>query len=120
MIDLRILRDDPERVRASQRARGADPAAVDRLLSADANRRSVVAAGDSLRAEQKSFGRTIGRAAAAGYGIYRSHVAHMDVAASQYSFNDHAALRLAGRIKAALDPDGILSPGKQGIWPSSQ
>ena len=65
MIDLRILRDDPERVRASQRARGADPAAVERLLSADANRRSAVAAGDSLRAEQKAFGRTIGAAAPA-------------------------------------------------------
>ena len=62
MIDLRILRDDPELVRASQRARGADPQAVDRLLGLDADRRSAVAAGDSLRAEQKTFGRTIGKA----------------------------------------------------------
>ena len=65
MIDLRILRDDPELVRASQRARGEDPRAVDRLLTADVNRRSAVAAGDSLRAEQKAFGRTIGKAAPA-------------------------------------------------------
>ncbi len=65
MIDLRILRDDPELVRASQRARGEDPRAVDRLLTADVNRRSAVAAGDSLRAEQKAFGRTIGQAAPA-------------------------------------------------------
>lgn len=62
MIDLRILRDDPELVRASQRARGADPADVDRLLTADVNRRSAVSAGDSLRAEQKAFGRTVGTA----------------------------------------------------------
>ncbi|MHC5794809.1 FAD-binding oxidoreductase [Lacisediminihabitans sp. FW035] len=54
-----------------------------------------------------------------GFGLYRAHVAHMDVAAEQYSFNDHAALRLARRIKTALDPDGILSPGKQGIWPAA-
>jgi 4-cresol dehydrogenase (hydroxylating) len=56
-------------------------------------------------------------AAAAGFGIYRSHVAHMDVAAGQYSFNHNAALRVANRLKSALDPWGILSPGKQGIWP---
>ena len=62
MIDLRILRDDPDLVRASQEARGADPGAVDRLLAADVERRSAVAAGDSLRAEQKTFGRTIGKA----------------------------------------------------------
>ena len=63
MIDLRILRDDPELVRDSQRARGADPRTVDRLLAADVARRSAVATGDSLRAEQKAFGRTIGKAA---------------------------------------------------------
>ena len=62
MIDLRILRDDPDLVRASQLARGADPSAVDRLLDADVRRRSAVAEGDTLRAEQKAFGRTIGRA----------------------------------------------------------
>lgn len=63
MIDLRIVRDDPDRARASQLARGEDPGAVDRLLAADAARRSAVATADSLRAEQKAFGRTIGQAA---------------------------------------------------------
>ncbi len=62
MIDLRLLRDDPDRVRASQRARGADPALVDRLLSADVARRSAVSTGDTLRAEQKTLGRSIGKA----------------------------------------------------------
>jgi seryl-tRNA synthetase len=62
VIDLRLLRDDPEAVRASQRARGDDLAAVDRLLSADAERRAAVASGDSLRAEQKELGRAVGKA----------------------------------------------------------
>ena len=62
MIDLRIVRDDPDRVRASQHARGEDSGAVDRLLAADADRRAAVARADSLRAEQKSYGRTIGQA----------------------------------------------------------
>lgn len=64
MIDLRFLREDPDAVRASQRARGDDPAAVDRLLAADAARRAAVSAGDGLRAEQKELGRAIGKASA--------------------------------------------------------
>jgi hypothetical protein len=36
-----------------------------------------------------------------------------------YSFNDHALLRLQETMKDALDPQGILSPGKSGIWPKS-
>ena len=53
MIDLKLLRDDPERVRASQRARGDDPALVDALLAADEGRRAAVTRADNLRAAQK-------------------------------------------------------------------
>jgi len=62
VIDLRIVRDDPDTVRASQRARGADPAAVDRLLDADIARRAAVSTGDALRARQKELGRSVGQA----------------------------------------------------------
>src|SRR5512139_1435890 len=63
MIDLRVLRTDPERVRASQRARGEDPALVDALLSADEARRAAVARFDALRNEQKLLGKQIPKAA---------------------------------------------------------
>ena len=39
----------------------------------------------------------------------------MDLVADQYGWGDHAARRLQQRIKDAVDPGGILSPGKQGI-----
>jgi 4-cresol dehydrogenase (hydroxylating) len=52
-----------------------------------------------------------------GYGDYRAHISHMDQAAAMYTYNNHALLRLNERVKDALDPNGILAPGKQGIWP---
>lgn len=63
MIDLRDLRENPERYRDSQRARGADVALVDRIIEADESRRSALAAFESLRAEQKTVSRAIGQAA---------------------------------------------------------
>ncbi|KAK3689084.1 FAD binding domain-containing protein [Podospora appendiculata] len=65
------------------------------------------------------------KARAAGYGEYRAHIDHMDLVADQYDFGaaDEGAggvpalMRMNQRIKDELDPNGILSPGKQGIWP---
>ncbi|HEV8563201.1 MAG TPA: serine--tRNA ligase [Actinophytocola sp.] len=62
MIDLRTLRENPDAVRASQRARGEDEGLVDALLSADERRRAAIARADALRAEQKQFGKQVGRA----------------------------------------------------------
>ena len=47
-------------------------------------------------------------AAKQGYGEYRAHLDFMDLAAEQYSFNDHAYRRFCETIKDALDPNGIL------------
>ena len=65
MIDLRVLREDPDRARASQRARGEDPALVDQVLAADELRRSSAVRFDELRSEQKSHGKRVAQASGA-------------------------------------------------------
>lgn len=63
MIDLKFLRENPDVARASQQARGEDPALVDQLLAADEKRRASIQKADELRSEQKAFGKKIGQAA---------------------------------------------------------
>ena len=62
MIDLRDLRENPERYRDSQRARGADVGLIDRIIEADESRRSRLQDFESLRAEQKTVSASVGRA----------------------------------------------------------
>jgi len=62
VIDLKLLREEPDRVRASQRARGEDPSRVDALLAADTARRSAISTADTLRADQKAASKLVGKA----------------------------------------------------------
>lgn len=62
MIDVRILRDDPDRIRAAQKRRGESPEVVDALVGADERRRSSIGEFESLRSEQKQIGKQIAQA----------------------------------------------------------
>ena len=62
MIDPRLLRDHPDRVRAGQAKRGLSTEVVDAALSADERRRSSIADFERLRAEQKQLGKLIPQA----------------------------------------------------------
>ncbi|NYD43831.1 serine--tRNA ligase [Nocardioides panaciterrulae] len=62
MIDPRLLRDDPDRVRAAQAKRGLSADVVDRALAADSARRAAIGEFEAKRAEQKQLGKLIPRA----------------------------------------------------------
>jgi seryl-tRNA synthetase len=62
MIDPRILREEPDRVRAAQAKRGLSGDAVDRALAADGARRRAIADFEAKRAEQKRLGKLIPQA----------------------------------------------------------
>ncbi|GIE87217.1 serine--tRNA ligase [Actinoplanes regularis] len=62
MIDLRLLREDPELIRASQRLRGESTQPVDDLLRADEERRAATQRFETVRAEQRSIGKEVAKA----------------------------------------------------------
>jgi 4-cresol dehydrogenase (hydroxylating) flavoprotein subunit len=70
-------------------------------------------------AAQNLFRTIVADAAREGYGEYRTHLSFMQLVADTFDFNDHALLRLNEKVKDALDPNGVLAPGKNGIWPRS-
>lgn len=73
---------------------------------------------DTRQKARELFQVMVREAAAAGYGEYRTHISFMDQIASTYSWNNNALSKLNQVLKDALDPNGVLAPGKQGIWPS--
>ncbi|HXU97173.1 MAG TPA: serine--tRNA ligase [Jiangellaceae bacterium] len=116
MLDLRVIRDDPDRVRASQRARGEPPEFVDQLLSADRTRRESLAEFERLRAEQKALSRQIPSAQGDEKQALLDKARHLGSAVkaaeaaadgAQQIF-DHTALQLANVVE-----DGVPSGGEE-------
>jgi seryl-tRNA synthetase len=62
MIDIRLLRDDPEGVKAALARRGVEAAEVDAVIAADVAHRESLTRFESLRAEVKALSRGVGEA----------------------------------------------------------
>lgn len=63
MIDVRLLRDNPDLIRAAQQRRGEPVEIVDHLIDSDERRRAAIIAFEALRAEQKKLGKLVAKAA---------------------------------------------------------
>jgi (+)-pinoresinol hydroxylase len=72
---------------------------------------------ETNKKNRASFQRLVKIAAEHGWGEYRTAPAHQGAVMDTYSFNNHALLRFHETLKDAVDPNGILSAGRYGIWP---
>ncbi len=68
---------------------------------------------------RESFEEIVKVAAEHGWGEYRTAAVFQDAVVDTYSFNNHALRRFHETLKDAIDPHGIISPGRYGIWPKN-
>lgn len=115
MIDIKLLAEDPDRVKASQIARGDDPELVDRVLAADAQRRAALTEFEQRRARQKSLGKEVAKA----QGVDKQRllaetkdlaaaVKELDAAAAEASATRDDLLRQIGNVII----DGVPAGGE--------
>jgi len=69
------------------------------------------------RRNREAFRKLVKVSAEHGWGEYRTPVIYQDDVMNVYSFNNHALRRFHETVKDAVDPNGILSAGRYGIWP---
>ncbi len=65
------------------------------------------------------FSNLIETAARNGWGEYRTHTLYYDEVARSYDYNGGVLRRWNETVKDAVDPQGIIAPGKMGIWPKA-
>jgi 4-cresol dehydrogenase (hydroxylating) len=65
------------------------------------------------------YSKIVDRFAEHGWGGYRTAPAFQDHVISKYSYNDNALLKFKQKLKDGIDPNGIISPGRYGLWPAS-
>ncbi|MCI4011915.1 serine--tRNA ligase [Brevibacterium sp. ZH18] len=116
MIDLALLRENPDLFKASQKARGSSVDLVDEVLAADSARRSAITAYEDARADQKSFSSQIAKApkedkpALIAEGKEKS--AKVKALQSESEEASFAFDKLAGKL-SNLIVDGIPSGGEE-------
>ncbi len=115
MIDLRLVREDPDLVRASQRARGDDPGLVDQVLDADARRRSALTDFERLRAEQKALGKQVASAQGEEKAALLSHAKQLAEQVKALQADAEAADAAAGELARSIGniiEDGVPAGGE--------
>jgi seryl-tRNA synthetase len=116
VIDLKLLRDNPDVVRASQRVRGADESLVDALLAADDARRAAVARADTLRGEQNTVSKSVAQASPEQRPAVLTRAKHLAAevkAAEADQAEADAALRAAHLALPNVVEDGVPPGGEE-------
>ena len=115
MLDIALLRRDPDRVRRSAQRRGQDPGFVDRVLELDARKRQTLTAVETLKAEKNALTGAIKVASdrAAEAARLKPQIAELDGRIAQDSEAlpgfDEAIDKLLSDVPNVLDdsvPDG--------------
>ncbi|WP_044495277.1 serine--tRNA ligase [Nesterenkonia massiliensis] len=116
MIDIKDLIENPEKYKASQRARQADESAVDALIAASEARSAAITRFETLRAQQKAFGKTVAKAQGEEKQRLLAEVKQLaeDVKAAESESNDaQAALLKLQRSFPNLIHDGVPAGGEE-------
>jgi seryl-tRNA synthetase len=98
MLDLKVLRRDPEAVRAALARRG-DDAGIDRVLELDARRREILPRLEGLRAEQNEANQAIAAAKRSGEGADEAIARMREVAGRAKALGEELA-----SVEADLQP----------------
>jgi seryl-tRNA synthetase len=115
VIDLRLLRDEPDLIRASQRLRGESTEVVDTLLRADEERRAATQRFEAVRAEQKSLGKQVSKASGDERAalLLRTKELAVDVKAAEAAATEaDQALRRAHFAVPNIVQDGVPPGGE--------
>jgi 4-cresol dehydrogenase (hydroxylating) len=74
---------------------------------------------DANAKARRLYGIYLKNMTAAGFAPYRASPAMQDLLAGSFSYNDNALLRFHERLKDAADPNGVIAPGRYGVWPKA-
>jgi seryl-tRNA synthetase len=118
VLDLKLMREDPDGVRAALARRGADlPAVVDEILAKDRDWRAATTAAESARAAQKAKSQEFGRARSAGQDTPEmlAELQQLSVQVDAFGEQADAAKQALDALVARLPnlPDPSAAPGPE-------
>ena len=99
MLDLRLIREHPEEIKAAIRRKGADPSLVDAVLEADRRRRDALQRVEALRAEQNRASQEIPRLTGAARD---ARITEMKRIATELRATEPDLAAAEGALEAAL------------------
>ncbi len=102
MLDIKVIRENPDRVKAAMRSRNKDmDAQIDEVLAIDVRVRELTAKGDALKAEQNAASKQIPQIKKAG-GDISEIMARMNEIKEQVRVIDAEKVDLAAKQKALM------------------